>query len=412
MTDAYQGSVAVGRDFNLIDLAQAAGADPQQAFVDAWLGRTVPAAARNAYEVRWQGADRSGLAAAATGNDQTPPPLTVTRADEPTQTEAARRLALLAALMGMAGEGEAGSDLENTEPRVREFLTQLARLPESAIARTEATSLPANAQITLQQLRQLLNDARRVVSETPPARADAQPRLSPAGLEPVAREQTGLNRLAEMQALFRAGDSAARIAPEMTRAVAFSQQLAVDQRNDPRSGSPARIDAQTAPLAALAAAAREPALPPAVQLPGQAGAGAGEMRAAAEQAMQRVVWMAARDQGVSQARLQLHPAHLGKIDIHLEVQGREASVVLNVSNAPVRETVEAMLPRLREQLEQQGINLGDASVFDSEPGDAGTEQQRSAFAAAGSETGGSEGDQLAVETELRSGGLGLLDAYA
>ncbi|MEE4639851.1 MAG: hypothetical protein V2J42_14025, partial [Wenzhouxiangella sp.] len=36
MTDAYQGSVAVGRDFNLIDLAQAAGADPQQAFVDAW----------------------------------------------------------------------------------------------------------------------------------------------------------------------------------------------------------------------------------------------------------------------------------------------------------------------------------------------------------------------------------------
>jgi hypothetical protein len=366
--------------------------------------------------VRWQGAEAPGLAAAATGNGQTPLTPTPAQVEEPpqtqtaTRTEAARRLALLAALIGPAGE--TGSGLDSTEPRVREFLTQLARSPEPAIARTETVSLPANAQITLQQLRQLLNDSRRVLSDATPVRAEAQPRLSPAGQEPVAREQTGLNRLAEMQALFRDGDSAGRIAPEVTRVVAFSQQLAADQRSDQRNVQPVRVDGQAPPLAALTAAAREPALPPPTQMLGQAGSGAGEMRAAAEQAMQRVVWMAARDQGVSQARLQLHPAHLGKIDIHLEVQGREASVVLNVTNAPVREAVEAMLPRLRDQLEQQGINLGDASVFDSEPGDAGAEQQRSAFAAAGTEIGGAESDQLAAEVELKSGGLGLLDAYA
>lgn len=236
---------------------------------------------------------------------------------------------------------------------------------------------------------------------------------------PAGREAT-LARLAEMSTAAREGSDGGPLArgmPEITRAVLLSQQLhnaGGGQALQADNGSlTARADNNATPLTPAAAApAREPALPPTAQLLGQPAASAGEMRAAAEQAMQRVVWMAAREQGVSQARLQLHPEHLGKVDVRLEVQGREANVVLNVQNGPVREAMEAMLPRLRDQLEQQGINLGDASVFDSEPEDATPDDRRGGLAGGAAEGGEVEADELPVQVELNLRGRGLLDAYA
>lgn len=233
--------------------------------------------------------------------------------------------------------------------------------------------------------------------------------------------EAALARLAEMSAAAREssdGGPLARGMPEITRAVLLSQQLhngggGQALQADDNSLMSARADNNAASLTpAQAAPAREPALPPTAQLLGQPAASAGEMRAAAEQAMQRVVWMAAREQGVSQARLQLHPEHLGKVDVRLEVQGREANVVLNVQNGPVREAMEAMLPRLRDQLEQQGINLGDASVFDSEPEDATPDDRRGGLAGSAGDNGEVEPDELPVQPELNLRGRGLLDAYA
>lgn len=138
-----------------------------------------------------------------------------------------------------------------------------------------------------------------------------------------------------------------------------------------------------------------------------------ELRAAAEQTMERVVWMAARKQGLSEARLQLHPAHLGKLDIRLELQGREASLQLTVYHSAVREAVEAMLPRLKEQLEGQGLNLGDAWVFDSGAEEKG-QGETARLAGRGTEAPGAEGDLADAESVARPPrrGDGLLDAYA
>jgi flagellar hook-length control protein FliK len=242
------------------------------------------------------------------------------------------------------------------------------------------------------------------------------------GLDPsaVTARDAALSRLAELTAAAREaidGKGLGKAMPEVTRAVLLAQQFQMGNATQPAQTESlnARAEGGLAGLSATAAAPpREPALPPTAQLMGQPGATAGEMRAAAEQAMQRVLWMAAREKGVSQARLQLHPEHLGKVDVKLEVSGREANVVLNVQNGPVREAMEAMLPRLRDQLEQQGINLGDASVFDSQSDDAAPEKRSGSGGAIDSiaENLDPDGDDPVVQSELNVRGRGLLDAYA
>ena len=373
LTSAYDGPMDVNRDFTLVNLADAAGADPQQAFVDGWLGRTKPDVARNAYEIRWQHGQSGAVADQVVGAGQLNGEQTLARLNE-----------LVQDLLAQSGETS---------------LDGLARA-------SDALGDDERRQVLLQ-----LREALARGSSRTPAFAEGAVRALEAGRDSVGREPI-LSRLAEMQALFRETDpGASRGMPEINRIVLSSPQFANAGGGSPSADSgPPRTDVQLPPLAT---AARDPALPPTAQLLGQPGASAGDMRAAAEQAMERVVWMAARQQGVSQARLQLHPAHLGKVDIRLDVQGREASVVLNVQNAPVREAVEAMLPRLREQLEDQGLQLGDASVFDSGPEDSAAEERAEALLA---DSGNSEEDEqdgaVPVQPELNLRGRGLLDTYA
>ena len=231
--------------------------------------------------------------------------------------------------------------------------------------------------------------------------------------ESVAREQI-LGRVAELLAGAREWTPPEnRNLPEMMRSVlAAATGGAVSSTPgpvfEPTQGG-ARSDVLLSSLAPLQSG-REP-LPSPFFAQGQPGSSAAELRAAAEQAMERVVWMAARKQGSSQARLQLHPAHLGKLDIRLDVQGREASLHLGVHSAPVREALEAMLPRLREQLEQQGLQLGDASVSDSGPEEA-PDRETAERADPGGEFEEDSPSASIAETDTPRRGLGLLDEFA
>lgn len=78
---------------------------------------------------------------------------------------------------------------------------------------------------------------------------------------------------------------------------------------------------------------------------------------------ERAVWLVNNQQS---AQLRLTPASLGQIDIQVRVKDDEASIVFNTQNNMVRETVEASLPRLRDMLESQGLNLVDVNVNDGE----------------------------------------------
>jgi flagellar hook-length control protein FliK len=74
----------------------------------------------------------------------------------------------------------------------------------------------------------------------------------------------------------------------------------------------------------------------------------------------KLVWMAGQKQQV--AELHLNPPDLGPLKITLTLNADQASAEFVSAHAPVREAIEAAMPRLREMLADSGITLGNASV--------------------------------------------------
>ena len=156
-------------------------------------------------------------------------------------------------------------------------------------------------------------------------------------------------------------------------------------------GSRRAVDATGAlraePLAAaFGAAPRDLAAAPNVQqaLPQLAGPdmmpGDGEW---GRQFAERVGWVI--QARVPQAQLTLNPEHLGPIDMAIEVEDAQARVQFAAAHAQTREAIEQSLPRLREMLEQQGLELAQADVGgrdDRSGGDDGLPAQADAGASA------------------------------
>jgi len=66
--------------------------------------------------------------------------------------------------------------------------------------------------------------------------------------------------------------------------------------------------------------------------------------------------------GVQRAEIKLNPAHLGPMEIKLSINDDQASVNFVAHHAQVRDALDASMPRLRDMLEQQGLNLSDVDV--------------------------------------------------
>lgn len=70
------------------------------------------------------------------------------------------------------------------------------------------------------------------------------------------------------------------------------------------------------------------------------------------------------DKGVSEAKLQLTPAELGRLEIKISTDGDQAKILFTVQNAAAREAIEQAMPRLREMLGQDGLQLAHSEVAD------------------------------------------------
>lgn len=126
----------------------------------------------------------------------------------------------------------------------------------------------------------------------------------------------------------------------------------------------------------------------------------------------KVTWLLG--QGIQDAKLQLHPQHLGPVQVHISLNDNQAAVNFVAHHADTRDALQAALPQLRDMLQQSGIQLGQAQVSAQGGGQAQTQ-------ADGRQSGGAPGHSLGGIGEddggLAAPGLvrqlqGLFDDYA
>lgn len=128
---------------------------------------------------------------------------------------------------------------------------------------------------------------------------------------------------------------------------------------------------------------------------------------------ERVVWMA--KQGVQEAQIHLNPRNMGPIEIHVSVQKEQATVAFVAHHAVTRDALEAAMPRLRDMLQDSGLNLAQSEVSQHD-----RQREQTAGFAGGQEqgqhgpgSGAANDDLLVAETPLQGGaGLGTVDYFA
>lgn len=122
--------------------------------------------------------------------------------------------------------------------------------------------------------------------------------------------------------------------------------------------------------------------------------------------------------GLQEARLQLTPAELGRVQITINTEGDNARVVFVAETAVARDLLDQSMPRLREMLQQSGIQLAQGDVSDQtesqrrgEPLDE--EAQRMAQGDSDAQADGQAvRPELAnVDAEDTLGGAGRVDTY-
>lgn len=137
-----------------------------------------------------------------------------------------------------------------------------------------------------------------------------------------------------------------------------------------------------------------------------------------DQVMQRVMWMSS--QHISKAEIALDPPELGPLQVKISSQGDQMTVHFTSSHGVVRDALDQGLPRLRDLMDQQGLNLVDVDVSDQnmqrqaggEERDAGGDVGSDAVVA--SEGGDAPADSLqpsADTSAMVSRALGLVDHY-
>lgn len=74
----------------------------------------------------------------------------------------------------------------------------------------------------------------------------------------------------------------------------------------------------------------------------------------------KLIWM--HKQAVPSVELRLNPEHLGPVLIKIDVQNDQASVSFSAQHLAVKEAIEASIPKLREMLGGQQLQLTDVNV--------------------------------------------------
>lgn len=75
---------------------------------------------------------------------------------------------------------------------------------------------------------------------------------------------------------------------------------------------------------------------------------------------QRVQWMV--NQSMNGAQIRLNPQSMGPIEVRIQMQNEQATVSFTAQHGATREAIDAALPRLREMLSEQNVNVVEIDV--------------------------------------------------
>lgn len=105
-------------------------------------------------------------------------------------------------------------------------------------------------------------------------------------------------------------------------------------------------------------------------------------------------------QNIQVAEIRLDPADLGQMQIRVNLQQEQATVQFIVQQQHAKELLEQQMPRLREMLQQQGIQLGEGQVQQQRQGDSQASSQGNGRAGAGHGDQGQATDEHATAVQL------------
>ena len=133
----------------------------------------------------------------------------------------------------------------------------------------------------------------------------------------------------------------------------------------------------------------------------------------AEEVGARLQWIAEQQGG--EATLRISPDGLGPVEIRLRLDGDRVELGFTATQQDTRQALQDALPKLREMLAQQGLQLGHADVGQKHAQSSNEDASKTAKGFAGDD----EGDGIVLAAPAREAnvlvgrsGRGMLDLYA
>ncbi len=131
---------------------------------------------------------------------------------------------------------------------------------------------------------------------------------------------------------------------------------------------------------------------------------------------ERIVWMASK--AIPSAEIRLNPPHLGPVSVKVAVTDDQATVIFTAQHGATRDAIESSLPKLREMMGMQQLNLADVTVTSGAGSDRGGSPAQNFSQSADGRGSHSIAVDMAdeVDREIESGrasvSKGLLSIYA
>jgi flagellar hook-length control protein FliK len=128
---------------------------------------------------------------------------------------------------------------------------------------------------------------------------------------------------------------------------------------------------------------------------------------------EQIVWI--NNKAISAAEIRLNPAHLGPISVRIDINNQDqATIMFTAQHASVKEAIEASIPKLREMLATQQLDLVNVNISQNSTSDQGRSHYHNLFNTPENHQQGIDGAANTLEKTENDGVVskGILSIYA